>query len=388
MNRLFIALDGDDAGQMVGQAVLMDDVQALHDVSKKITAASEAVKNLIVSMGGQVISAGGDEMTAVLSPESESRLEEVRSKFQEVSGFTATLGIGNTLSQAGKALLAGKLSGKNKSEKYSQETESLISQAHQANTEGHADSEQKKLDDHYISAMNDQEEVSDHDTSEDFEDEFPDMSEEGQDPQLGAELEPDTYSEEEFDPSEEMASPEDSEEDFMMSPEDSEGQTEEMSTNPFLDDDSDSLPEEGDEVPFSEEEPISLKDDSAIMDENMEDQNEPDGEMEMADDSSMIEEDLADSDGNEEIMQRIAATLDKFKNNKQILDQMKQSNPEMYASILEMIKNMIDLAKVLDPSAMESEQEPTEDSAPEQDQTTPPQMSTQPEMPQDPKLNG
>ena len=147
MNKLFIALDGDNTGGQVGQAVLMDDIEKLHTISKQIDAGLAAAKSWVLQRGGTMISAGGDEMTAFLDPRFNAELESLRQAFSSVSGgLTCTVGAGLTLSQAGKSLLAGKLSGKDQVMPYSHEVESVLQHAHQADDSAEA----HKINDHYL----------------------------------------------------------------------------------------------------------------------------------------------------------------------------------------------------------------------------------------------
>lgn len=151
MNRLFVAFDGDNMGQKVGTAVLMDDAQTLNDVSKKIEAAGRAARQWVEARGGQMISQGGDEGTFVIDPAMEGRLEELRQLYQTASGGTVTLGTGLSLSQAGKALIAGKLMGKDIIVRYDQQTESVLADAHEQAQTGQGGEEAQKLDQHYLS---------------------------------------------------------------------------------------------------------------------------------------------------------------------------------------------------------------------------------------------
>jgi hypothetical protein len=156
MNRLFVAFDGDGIGSKVGQSVLMDDAQALHETSSKIEAASKAIRNWVESNGGQMISAGGDEGTFIIDPSLEEHLEELRSLYQKTSGATVTFGVGLSLSQAGKSLIAGKLMGKDITVKYDDQVEAVLADAHSQAQSGEADEETQKQDEHYLDHLSDE----------------------------------------------------------------------------------------------------------------------------------------------------------------------------------------------------------------------------------------
>lgn len=387
MNRLFIAIDGDDAGRHIGQAVLMDDVQMLHDMSKKITAGAEAAAQFVQSLGGQVISSGGDEMVAMLDSGNEDKIEGLKAAFEQASGLTVTVGMGRTLSQAGKALIAGKLTGKNKIQNYDDSVEDILVQAHEANVEGTADEEQAKMDDHYIADTMDQESSSE----EGFESEeqMPeddsmyeeDFQTEDHEPQEFTEEMSDEQPIDEQQPTEGAEEFDDEAHDMMQAP----GSDEEMA----IDGEQGFAPEEDFNTEMSEENPDQTSDfeqetpiefegdeviDQASQDPEAEkaagDEELP--EIESEDPSADLSSELADDQGNEDIMQRIAQNLEMFKENKELLEQIKDQNPELYDSMLALLQDLIDLAKMI------SGEEPGQEEAPQEDMEAPPQE--QPEM--------
>jgi len=153
MNKLYVCFDGDDVGQKVGTAVLMDDANALRDISAKIEAATSAVKMWAQSHGGEMISSGGDEGAMIVPPGLEHHLEELQQIYSEATGATVTIGYGLSLSQAGKALMAGKLSGKNQVLGYDENTEQILAEAHQHAGSGEGSDEENKIDEHYLSHL-------------------------------------------------------------------------------------------------------------------------------------------------------------------------------------------------------------------------------------------
>jgi hypothetical protein len=390
MNRLFIALDGDNAGQHIGQAVLMDDVQMLHDMSRKIDAGSKAVKDMILALGGQIISSGGDELTAILDPEHESKIEDMREKYKEITGFSASVGLGNSLSQAGKALIAAKLTGKNKSVRYDQSVEDALNEAHEAARAGTANEEQQKMDDHYIHAIaEDQQAPIDEEMPQDEDSEFYEESPEDmmqlpegmedslpEDEMIDEDVVPDgeipmdddeyqdQYDEyqdqydEYQDQYDEYQDQYDEYQDQNNEDAESDGEfpvdlNEDQSDieEDFMTEDEQSEPSE-----FEQEPTIALEGED-VLDENQEDPNAEKADPEMATEEDSIDADLADADVNEDILQRIAANLDAFKQNKELMDQIKEAKPELYASMLGLLHNMIELAKMISPDAVSPEQE-------------------------------
>jgi hypothetical protein len=359
MNRIFVAFDGDNAGQHIGQAVLMDDVQKLHDISASIDAGSELVRSWVQSKGGQMISSGGDEGTFVIDPSFEPELEDLRAKYQEITGFSATVGVGFSLSQAGKSLIAGKLSGKDQILKYDESVEDILREAHEASMAGTADEEQQKMSDHYLDA------TMGEDQGHEYYEEDP-SAESSDEEDLMMLPEDQEVSDMDFDQDQEEIIGESA--DIPMHPDG----VEEMPAEESLAQDQEMMPEE--ESDFESEEPIELDTSNSVTDTGEDEDSKKADEMiseaadeelsgedteqgsDMIEDPEMLEADLADDEGREEILQRIAANLDAFKQNRELMEQIKQAKPDLYQSILGLLQNMIDLAKILDPSFVSEEQ--------------------------------
>lgn len=156
-NQIFIAVDGDSAGQLVGRAVLANDVQGLRDVSERINHGQDVIRDWAMTNGGTMISAGGDEGNVVVPADAFHSIEQLRADYVHAIGLTLTCGVGSTLSEAGKALMVGKLRGKNQICQYDPTVEQEYAQAQQAATDGTATGEGKKLGDSYMKPMNESE---------------------------------------------------------------------------------------------------------------------------------------------------------------------------------------------------------------------------------------
>lgn len=388
MNHLFVAFDGDDAGQHIGQAVLMDDIDALNETSEKIRQGGALIEEWVKNNGGQMISIGGDEGSFVIDPNLEHELENLRSQYRELTGFSATMGVGARLSEAGKALIAGKLMGKDQIVPYSDEIEDILTQAHRAVHEGTADEEQQKMAEHYIDPT--MQDGSDEEMPESEEDMMQAPEESHQD------NEQEMMPEDQDIMPDEDSMPEDQDmlaQDQEMAPDQSEDEEMyEEGPDMEMDQDQEDLAEDLGEMPeapageeempaqeseFESEEPIHLESKNAATDDGDEEakademiadaaDEQPANEEEMPQDPSiedpqMLEDELGDTDGKEEIMQRIAQNLAAFKENRPLMDQIKQAKPELYQSILGLLQNMIELARMISPESLENEQNPLEE---------------------------
>ncbi len=129
-NMIYLSCDGDDCGKSVVQAILAGDEQAIAQASEKIEAGQSAIESWVLSNGGQKISSGGDESTYKLPADCATLLESLRKDFQFASGLTLTVGVGATIVEAHKALLAGKARGKNQVSQYEPIVEHEIQESH------------------------------------------------------------------------------------------------------------------------------------------------------------------------------------------------------------------------------------------------------------------
>ena len=383
MDKIYIAMDGDNAGSLVGQSVLNNDPQRLRHISDRIKFGISKLVEYISSIGGDIISYGGDELVAILDQSQQLEIEKIRSMWQDYTGFTATIGVGSNLSQAGKALIAGKLSGKDQVFNYDKSVDSILIEAHKASTAGTATEEQQKMSDHYLDATteDDEQQMSDSDQE---------MSDSDQEKIYGENFSQDQeMSEDEEEPLNFRLHGEDYEDEHDGEPEESfdEDMPEQDEDSDYIIDEYDHEDEEGEENPEIEEdygnrqkefiypeimedlnlrkeneedeslhEKIVLPEEIDEMDLPTSDQVNPQGESmaevnneQSEDDLNALESELAGVSSNEEILQRIAQNLKMFKENKELLEKIKKSNPQLYASILELLHNMIELASIIDP---------------------------------------
>lgn len=439
-NHLFVSFDGDNIGSKVGQAVLMDDVEGLHSVSEKIDHAQEAISDWVESNDGVMISKGGDQGIFVIDESMEHELESIRHAYLDITGSTLTVGTGHTLSQSGKALIAGKLMGKDILVKYDQQVEHVLADAHEHVASGTATKDEEKQDEAYISptqsfhheddqhedeyegmeedtdsdSMDDsQENVDEYDMSpdvsaheesmeepdeysqelienashddEDSEDEdlqsrqqkpfhlhrsdsedeqYSDMDEEDQES-----YHPEMHEEEEYDPSmheeeddqesikipenEKFKEPEEQPEKLIAQAAGTEGESEDQdSENPEMHFQNDNPEHYADE----DEDQLDMPAQKEAPEEAPEEAQEP--MEEEPKELDILSELLAEAGSTDELKAKVAAVLEKFKLNKDVIASMKEQNPEAYDSIILMLKQMIEMARNLAPESPEEDAPP------------------------------
>jgi hypothetical protein len=149
-NMLFVAYDGDEIGNQVGRSVLRDDVEGLSGFSASIREGHEMICQWAESVGGQFISGGGDEGIFQIPAEAIGQLEEVRAKYHELVGATATFGVGSKMSEAGKALIYGKLNGKDQTVRYDRGLEDHLKEVHDKAAAGGGSEQEQKYEDAYL----------------------------------------------------------------------------------------------------------------------------------------------------------------------------------------------------------------------------------------------
>ena len=127
MSNVYLAINGDDVGNRIGSAIASDDHEGLANASSSIQAAHDMVDQWIAQVGGKKITGSGDEAIYLIPDEAADSLEEIRSQYQETSGHSLTMGVGSSMSQASKALIYGKLNGKDQVVHYEPAIEDYLS---------------------------------------------------------------------------------------------------------------------------------------------------------------------------------------------------------------------------------------------------------------------
>lgn len=151
MENLYLAIDADNAGRMVGRAVLANDIPGLTEVSARIDHGQDVILNWVQEHGGQKISGGGDEFTASIPPTAVEAIEQLRADYQFATQLTITVGVGNSLSEAGKALMAGKFRGKDQVVQYDPSVDQDLQAGQDHVAQGAGTEEEQKINDAYLS---------------------------------------------------------------------------------------------------------------------------------------------------------------------------------------------------------------------------------------------
>jgi len=127
-NRVYIGADGDDMGSRVAAYILASDIDGARKLSKTIHRGEEAIKAFAKrTWGGIPIIAGGDDllMGVPASRFRQDQVDEMRELYAKTTGSTLSVGIGETMPNASKALIIAKNTGKDKAVVWSEDKAAL-----------------------------------------------------------------------------------------------------------------------------------------------------------------------------------------------------------------------------------------------------------------------
>lgn len=109
--KVYISFDGDHIGRKVGQASLSDDPNEIRRISQAIEHGNEIWRSWAITVGGDVISLGGDEGRICVGADRLEDLKALQDRYAYAVDATVSVGVGLKLSEADKALLSSKLNG-------------------------------------------------------------------------------------------------------------------------------------------------------------------------------------------------------------------------------------------------------------------------------------
>lgn len=126
---IIISCDRDGIGRVTGEARLRDDVEGVRRIDQAIGKGQKVLESWALSTGGSVIEAHGDEVCLELPAAALADLPGVRKLYHDATGATLSVGVGKTLSQSAKALLAAKLRGRDQVVLYGDDVEQEVAAA-------------------------------------------------------------------------------------------------------------------------------------------------------------------------------------------------------------------------------------------------------------------
>lgn len=111
--RVFVSMDGDNIGASVERAAMANDIDTIMRQSAIIVAGQKFIRQWALSNDADIYIDGGDDIAFTLPMDQVGALNILKRGYYEQTSFTITIGVGDTISRAGHAMLYGKLKGKN-----------------------------------------------------------------------------------------------------------------------------------------------------------------------------------------------------------------------------------------------------------------------------------
>jgi hypothetical protein len=125
----YVAIDADNVGESIGNAVLSNNPEEVSSISNNINSGVGIFSQWAEFNGGKIISSGSDEAILQVPVQSLDELEDLKQKYQEKTGFSISIGIGEGISDAAKALIYAKVNGKDQIIDYSSEIERALKES-------------------------------------------------------------------------------------------------------------------------------------------------------------------------------------------------------------------------------------------------------------------
>lgn len=128
----FLACDGDATGSHVAKLVFQGNIDEAHRLSQIINIAGDAVvHHLGRAHGAEPIIQGGDDVMVKLPSHQweDEIVVHIRDLFHEYTGFTMSVGMGDTPQEAVKSLVIAKNTGKDRAVYWSPNKESSYQSA-------------------------------------------------------------------------------------------------------------------------------------------------------------------------------------------------------------------------------------------------------------------
>jgi hypothetical protein len=126
--KVFIAYDGDGVNSRIEQAMLADQADEAVKIGSAVDSGNHLWKLWAQAKGGRIIVQGGDQGCLQIGADHLSDIIDLRRQYEERVGSTCSIGVGKHLSEANQALLACKLRGGNQIKLFGDEVKQILSE--------------------------------------------------------------------------------------------------------------------------------------------------------------------------------------------------------------------------------------------------------------------
>lgn len=124
--KIYVSFDGDHIGRMVGRASLADKPEEVSRIAQAIDRGNRIWSSWAESHGGKVINIGGDEGRLLIEADWIEELPSIRTQYEDCVGSTVSVGVGTRLSESDKALMAAKVQGGDRIQLFTEEVEEIL----------------------------------------------------------------------------------------------------------------------------------------------------------------------------------------------------------------------------------------------------------------------
>jgi hypothetical protein len=340
-NMVYLAINGDGVGGGIGEAIANDDHEALSQISSKLNNAHQGFCQWAEQNGGKVIVSSGDEAIVSIPAKMATQVEVARQQYEADAGHTLTVGIGQSMSEAAKALIYGKMNNKNQTIQYDPHIDDFISESMGGDEENHSvpldeqgQAPQEGLVPSQIQGNIEGKQSLEQPPQADpasMPDPMAQPPAQAQAPMAPA-AQPEGLEQtpaEGLEPSMEGQDPAPEGQEPNMEGQEPQGEV------PAIDPDQEQVPE-GDSV---------IPNEGGEEDPNLEQNAEQDPNMEQASEGEELDE--QEDPNAQQLKVDIKTALSVFRDNQQLLEQLKGASPEVYNASLAMLRSMIAMAKQL-----------------------------------------
>lgn len=111
---VYVTIDGDDVGQKISAAYLLNNVDELIKINALVNVATLDISRILVEYGFKIIFRAADGVAGTIGNDSID-LREIFNNIQKIpcDGITFSMGSGSTLKDSYVALITAKSNGKN-----------------------------------------------------------------------------------------------------------------------------------------------------------------------------------------------------------------------------------------------------------------------------------
>ena len=109
---LYFIMDGDDIGKGIEASILEEDIPRMIRITQEIQAALNIIVDVVRENQGEVVYRGCDDISGRIAADKLGVLDDMILRFTRHTGFSASIGVGDSLHEAYLALRFAKCRGK------------------------------------------------------------------------------------------------------------------------------------------------------------------------------------------------------------------------------------------------------------------------------------